>query len=367
MNINQSNNRHHLYFMRLALQQAQKTLGNTKTNPAVGCIVTKNNHVISAGHTSVNGRPHAEHNAIIKCRSEIKNSNLYVTLEPCSHYGQTPPCVKTIVNSKMKSVFFSLNDPDIRSYNKSTNYLKKNNINVKKGILSADIEQFYKSYFKYKKFLQPLVTAKLAISKDFYSKNKKKRWITNEYSRGRVHLMRHNHDCILTSVRTVILDNPNLTCRIPGLEKNSPTRIVLDKDLKIPINSNIVKTSSKYPTIVFFNKKNNKKIKILKKNKIKVVYAVLGKNNCFDLKKILLNIGSLGFTRVFLEAGLKLTVNFFNENLIDNFHLFISSKSIKNNGDNSFKNYVRLFLKNKKSFNENVNMSGDKLITYRIK
>ena len=105
------------YFMRLALQQATKSLGNTKKNPAVGCVIVKNNHLISAGCTSIGGRPHAEQNAINFSEINPQNSELYVTLEPCSHYGKTPPCVKSIIESKIKKVFFSIKDPDPRSFN----------------------------------------------------------------------------------------------------------------------------------------------------------------------------------------------------------------------------------------------------------
>ena len=111
--------------MNLALQQAHKSLGNTKSNPAVGCIITKNNHVISAGYTSIYGRPHAEYNAINLSKTNLKDADLYVTLEPCSHYGKTPPCVQTIINKKIKRVFFSVKDPDTRSYNKSFKLFKK--------------------------------------------------------------------------------------------------------------------------------------------------------------------------------------------------------------------------------------------------
>ena len=239
--------------------QAQRNLGNTKENPAVGCVIVKNDCIISAGCTGINGRPHAEQNAITYSKNDIKNSDLYVTLEPCSHYGRTPPCVKTIIRNKIKRVFFSLNDPDRRSYNKSTKQLKKNKIRVQNGILGSDIKNFYKSYFKYKENILPFVTAKMAISKDFYTNSKKKKWITNKFSRGRVHLMRSNHDCILTSINTIIIDNPRFTCRIRGLEDNSPSRIILDKKLKIHITSNIVRSANKYRTIIFFNKIDLKK------------------------------------------------------------------------------------------------------------
>ena len=106
MSTNQNKNNNHIYFMRLALEQAKKVLGNTKNNPAVGCVITKNNHVISAGYTGINGSPHAEHNAINLSKINTKNSQLYVTLEPCSHYGETPPCVNAIIKEKIKKIFF---------------------------------------------------------------------------------------------------------------------------------------------------------------------------------------------------------------------------------------------------------------------
>ena len=201
---NQNKNLSHSFFMRLALQQAKKTLGNTKENPAVGCVIARNNQLISAGYTDLNGRPHAERNAINFCKTNLKNSILYTTLEPCSHHGKTPPCVQLIANKRIKRVFFSVKDPDIRSYNKCSKKLKKKGIYVKSGIYSFEIKKFYKSYFLAKKKALPFVTCKLAISKDFFTINKKKRWITNKYSRARVHLMRSFHDCIITSSQTII-------------------------------------------------------------------------------------------------------------------------------------------------------------------
>ena len=364
---NQNKYKKHSYFMSLALQQAHKSLGNTKENPAVGCIIVKNNHVISAGFNSINGRPHAEYNAINLSRINLKNSELYVTLEPCSHYGKTQPCVKTIIKKKIRRVFFSIKDPDPRSHNKSTKQFKKNKIRVKSQILNFVTKNFYKSYFKSKENILPFVTAKMAISKDFYTSNKKKKWITNKFSRGRVHLMRSNHDCILTSVKTVVIDNPRLTCRIRGLENTSPSRIILDKNLEIPIKSNIVKSASKYHTIIFFSTNNQKKIKILKRSGIKLIKTHLNKDKNFDLENILVKLKILGFYRILLESGLNLTTSFFNKGLIDVLQLFISNKNLGKNGNNSFKKYMKLFLKKRKLNNEKVNLSGDKLISCNFK
>ena len=214
MSTNQNSNQKHKFFMDLALQQAKINLGNTNKNPSVGCVIVKKNSVISVGSTSFNGRPHAEHNAISDSKVSISNSELYVTLEPCSHYGKTPPCTKKIIKNKIKKVYFSIKDPDKRSYNKSIKKLKKSHIKVNIGINSKTVSDFYKSYILSKEKKLPYVTCKLAISKDFYTINKRKEWITNLYSRGRTHLMRSSNDVILTSSKTIKEDNPQLNCRI---------------------------------------------------------------------------------------------------------------------------------------------------------
>ena len=353
--------------MNLALMMAKKSLGKTKENPAVGCIIVNKNGVISSGSTSSSGRPHAEYNAIKYSKNTIINSSLYVTLEPCSHYGKTPPCVIKIVKNKIKNVYFSVSDPDPRSFNKSIKNLNKANIIVKKGILNKKIKNFYRSYFVNKKENLPFVTAKIALSKDLYSKNKKNKWITNHFSRGRVHLLRSLQDCIITSAKTVIEDNPMLNCRIKGLENRSPSRIIIDKNLKTPLNSNIAKTAFKYKTIIFHNKINISKIKKLKKMKIKLIWFPLSLNGNFILKNILKKIKSMGFFRIFIEAGLNLTTNFLKENTINDFYFFISNSNLGKNGLDNFKKNMKKYLKNKVFFNEKVNLLGDKLVSYKIK
>ena len=171
MSISQNKSKKNLFFMRLALAQAEKGLGNTGQNPSVGCVITDNKSVISSGHTGFKGRPHGESIAIKSANKKSKNLEIYITLEPCSHYGKTPPCVKTIIRNKIKKVFFSLKDPDPRSYNKSPKQFKKNKIKVQNGILSSEVKSFYTSYFKYKKDVLPFVTAKIAMSKDFFTIN----------------------------------------------------------------------------------------------------------------------------------------------------------------------------------------------------
>ncbi len=353
--------------MGLALYQAMKSLGNTETNPSVGCIIVKNNSVIAAGSTGFKGTPHAEVNAINFNKKEVKNSELYTTLEPCSNYGKTPPCVNKIIQSKIKKVFFSIKDPDPRSYNRSKKKFKENNIYVKNSIRNSESNSFYRSYLKSKRKNLPFVTAKLAVSKDFFTVNKKKQWITNKYSRGRVHLLRSIHDALLTSSATIIKDNPKLTCRIKGLEKTSPSRIILDKNLTIPIKSYVFLTAKKNRTIVFFIKNNLSKIKKMKKMGVKFIKMTPNSSNNFDLISVLRQIKLLGFSRIFLESGLKLTKAFLANFLIDDFHLFISQNSIGRSGKNSFKKNIEILNKSKRILNNKVNLLGDTLLSFRLK
>ena len=162
------------FYTKLAFKQAEINLGSTNLNPSVGCVVVKNNSIISSGYTSENGRPHAESNALKK-NLDYKNSELFVTLEPCSHYGKTPPCIKKIISKKIRKVIFSINDNDIRSKDRAEKILKRKKVIVKKFILKNFAKNFYKSYFLQTSKQIPFIDAKLAISKDNYTINKKKK------------------------------------------------------------------------------------------------------------------------------------------------------------------------------------------------
>ena len=133
-------------FMKLALNLANARRGLTGNNPSVGCVIVKNNRIISIGQTGYNGRPHAEHNAILNCSENLKDSKMYVTLEPCNHYGKTPPCTKNIIKNKIREVYYSMDDIDLKVKGKSYSILRKNNIRVKKGLLKKDAENLYRSY-----------------------------------------------------------------------------------------------------------------------------------------------------------------------------------------------------------------------------
>ena len=282
-NINTKNK----YFMNLALKQDARSLGNTGINPPVGSVITdKKGNLISFGRTGSKGKPHAEFNAIKNSQKKLTNCNMFVTLEPCTHYAQTPPCTNLIIRNKIKKVYYSIDDVDIRTAKKGKKTLTKARVIVNTGINKKNIRKFYYFYYKNKIKKLPFVTCKLAISKDGFIKNIKNKNISNESSRKVSHILRSQNNAILISSNTLIDDNPLLTCRVNGLKKHSPTRIILDKNLDIPLNSKIVQTSREYKTLIFYNKKKIKKLKILKNKGIKLYFTYLDNKKNFELNKI---------------------------------------------------------------------------------
>ena len=321
------NHKDHFY-MNLALNLARERLGLTGENPSVGCVIVKNDEVISFGQTGLNGIPHAEYNAIKSCKKNLKGSKIYVSLEPCTHYGKTPPCSDIIIRSKIKEVIFSIIDPDITTKSKSFKIFKKKRIKVKLGLLHNEAKKIYKPYIYNKSKKMPFVTGKLAISKDKFIYSKKQQKITNKYSDGISHLLRYRNDSILISNKTLNIDNPKLNCRIQGLSHYSPKRIILDRNLSIKRKSYIFQTSTKKNTLIFYNKGALKKINLLKKKGVKLIKLKTDNNNFFNLKLVLNKIYSLGCRNLLVEGGKTLTNSFLKHNIFNQFYLFQSSNKL---------------------------------------
>ena len=289
-------------------------------------------------HTSIKGRPHAEINAL-NVKKNFKNSILYSTLEPCVHYGKTSPCVNKIIKKKIKKVIYPLADYDLRTKNKAKSILNKNKISVKVGVLKKEAKSFYKSYFLMKNNNLPLLDAKIAISKDYFSVNKKKKWITNSYSRKRVHHIRSKYDCILSTYKSVNKDNSELNCRINGLEKYSPSRVIIDKNLKLKKNLKLFKSAKKIKTFIITFSNNKKKIKYFKSKNIKIINFKKDVG-IIPYKEILMKIRKKGFSRILCESGLFTTSELIKQKLVYNLYVFQSSSLIKKNGKNSYKSIL---------------------------
>jgi len=319
-------------YMNLALNLARDRCGLTGENPSVGCVIVKNNEIISLGQTGINGRPHAEYEAIKSCKDNLKGSRLYVSLEPCTHYGKTAPCSNLIIKSKIKEVIFSIIDIDPRTKLKSFKVFKNKNIKIKSGLLSYEANKIYKSYKYNKNKKLPFVTGKLAISKDNYIYSNKKQRITNKYSDKISQLLRYKNDAILISSKTLNIDNPKLNCRLEGLSVYSPKRVVLDRNLSLRLTSHIFKTSNKKNTIIIYKKGTKKKINQLKKKGIRLIKLVTNDNNYFDLKLVLKKIYSHGCRNLLVEGGKSLTNSFLKNNLFNQFYLFKGANKLAKNG-----------------------------------
>ncbi len=349
--------------MRFAINLAYKNNGLTGVNPSVGCVIVKNKNIVSCGYTNVNGIPHAETIALSKNKIKNIGSTVYITLEPCSHYGKTPPCTNALINSKVKKVFFSINDFDYRVTNKSKNKLNKKKIIVKKGLLSEEAKKLYKNYNFIKNKNFPYITGKIACSSNFFI-FKNKNLITNEHSHKVSHLLRYRNQGILTTYKTINSDNPKLNCRLNGLEKFSPIKLIIDKDLKIKINSNIIKSSKKFTTYLFHHSNNKKKMKKLKLHGVKLVKQDIKFDGYFDLNKLFKTIFNLGIQNVLVECGKDLTYKMLKSGLINEFFLFKSNNKIINREKLSILSIYRLLKFFKKKKQVKTFLDKDTLIHY---
>tara|TARA_B100001063_G_scaffold243757_1_gene275068 strand:+ start:35 stop:1141 length:1107 start_codon:yes stop_codon:yes gene_type:complete len=353
-------------YMRLALNLARARRGLTGDNPSVGCVITKNNEIISIGQTGFNGRPHAEYNAIKNSFEKLRGSKMYVSLEPCNHYGKTPPCTKNIIKNKISELIYSMEDIDKKVKGKSFNILSNKKIKVKKGLLKEEAKNLYESYIKNRIKKLPFLTAKIAVSKNklIYSKGSKR--ITSKSSDKITHFLRYKNDSIMISSKTLNIDNPKLNCRLKGYEKFSPKRIILDKNLEIKHNSFILKSVKRDNTIIFYNCSHHQKIKFLKKKGVILVKSELNKDGLFNLKKILKRLFNLGVRNLLVEGGDKITNNLIKSKLIDVFYLFQSSKILsKDEINQSFNSFKILNANYKKRYRFVSKLAKDNITIYR--
>ena len=353
------------YFMSIAMNLAKQRNGLTGLNPSVGCLIVKNNNILSYGQTGIGGRPHAETIAINNCKKcELKGSTIYITMEPCTHYGKTPPCTNQIVKSKIKRVVYSINDIDIRTSNKAFSLLRLKKINVTKGVLKSEGKKIYKNYFNHKKNNKPYIAAKIACSNDFFTVSNSK-FISNHYSRDVSHLLRFYFDSILVTSKTANYDNSKLTCRINGLKDFSPKRLVIDKNLKINMKSPIINDDYKRNTIIFHSSNDKKKISHLRSKGIKLCFVTLDKNHQINLNEVFNKAYNYGIGSILIEGGKKLTNSILKEKLINEFYLFKSKKNLGRLGKNNIYDLKRkIFSFLKKKENIETFLDGEKITRY---
>ncbi len=351
--------------INLAHSIAKKKYGQTFPNPSVGCVISKNLKVISSAGTNKSGRPHAEEIALAKAGSKAKGATMYVTLEPCFHSSKNGSCTDQILRSGIREIFISSPDPDYRTNKKSINKLKKNNIIVNVGLEKNKTYNLNKFFYISSLKKQPFTKVKLAISDDekIAWHNYKSKWISNKYSREYGHKLRSISQAILTTSKTVIKDNPSLTIRLKKNNEEHIPIIIIDKDLKIPMKSQILKDISKKRLIIFTSKKNNKSENLIKQG-CEIIFCKKNKKNELNLKSIFNKIYSLKISDILVESGGILFTNLLKNNLVDEIHIFKSKKIIGENGKPAILGKklkdLNLFLNERKKFKD------DKYFNYKV-
>lgn len=311
-------------YFKIAITLAEKGRGYTQTNPLVGCVIVKNNKIIATGYHKKYGFDHAEISAIKKIRNKnlLKNASLFVTLEPCVHYGKTPPCTKRIIESGIKEVYVGIYDPNPIVYKKGVEILRKNKIKVKVGFLEEEIKKQNEVYFKYIKEKKPFVIVKVATTLDGkiatlegYSK-----WLTSEKLRKEGNRLRCFCDAVLCGINTIIKDNPFLTCRV--LKNKNIKKIILDPHLRIEKDFNIFKDNS---IIIFYNKEDKEKIEDLEKSRVELIKLDL-KNGFFDWEAILNKLYERKIASVLIEGGGRTISSALKAKIVDKIFLFYAPK-----------------------------------------
>ncbi|MBU1121222.1 MAG: bifunctional diaminohydroxyphosphoribosylaminopyrimidine deaminase/5-amino-6-(5-phosphoribosylamino)uracil reductase RibD [Candidatus Omnitrophota bacterium] len=310
-----------VYFIKKTFRLAKRAQGFTSPNPLVGALIVKNNKVISFGYHHRCGLPHAEIEAIRKVEKQsIKGAKLYVNLEPCYHFGRTPPCVDEIIKVGIKEVVIATLDPNPRVNGKSIKKLQKAGIKVKVGVCEEQAVQLNEVFFTNIKKKRSFIVAKIAQSLDGKIATAKgiSKWITCQRSRVFAKSLRDKYDAVLVGVNTVIVDNPSLNG-----SKKRPYKIVIDPNLRIPLKSNLVSKDCRKLIVFASYKSRSRKLPELKN--IFFVKEVKGK---LDLKEIVKRLYSLGIMSVFVEGGSTTIGRFFDSELVDKAHFFISPKII---------------------------------------
>ncbi len=327
----------HNAHMKAALNVARRGLGNVWPNPAVGCVIVKDNRVVGRGWTLPGGRPHAETEAIRRAgRENTLGSTVFVTLEPCDHHGQTPPCTEALIDAGVKKVIIATLDPDKRVAGRGMKRLQEAGISVKVGVAKKEADRINKGFFSTVMASKPLVTLKLATTLDgkIATQSGESKWITQAHARRLVHKLRACNDAVMIGSGTALADDPLLTARLSGLMSRHKVRIVLDGRLRIPIDGKLAQTAREVPVLIFTIAGNSEKNKKIKKLERLGVELVIFKNMemLLDIKNVISEISSRGITRLLIEGGGLVAASAMIADLVDEIAWFRAPTIMGNDG-----------------------------------
>ena len=322
--------------MRAALTLAARGLGRVWPNPAVGCVLVSSDHrVIARGWTQTGGRPHAETEALRRAGAAAKGATAYVSLEPCSHHGKTPPCAEALTGAGIARCVVAMEDPDPRVQGRGLAMLRNAGIAVATGLLADEAAILNAGFLSRVRSGRPLLTLKIASTLDgrIALAGGESRWITGEASRARAHLMRAQHDAILVGSGTAIADDPELTCRLPGLGDRQPVRIVLDRDLSLPPTAKLVVSASSHPTwLVVGPDVAASRGPAHRAAGVELIESGLDRDGRLDLAAVMAELGRRGLTRLLVEGGSRLSAALLAHDLVDRLAWFRSPGIIGGDG-----------------------------------
>lgn len=321
------------FFMRCALHIAKCGRGGVNPNPFVGAVIVRNGKLLAAGYHARCGEAHAEVNAFLDAKRrgvDVRGAQMYVTLEPCSHYGKMPPCADRVIQEGIVRLVVAMEDPNPQVAGRGFQKLRKAGIEVNVGVLEAEARKLNEVFIKYIQTKEPFVLLKMAMSLDgkIATCTGQSQWISGERSRAAVHYLRQNYTGIMAGIGTVLADDPMLTCRLQGT-KRQPVRIVVDTQLRIPKDSNIMKTAKEIRTIVAAGERaaGQEKVKILQKAGAEVLFLPEQDGHA-DLKALMKTLGSMGVDSILLEGGSELAFSACKTRIVDKIRMYLAPKII---------------------------------------
>ena len=321
--------------MKEALRQAKKGHGRTSPNPAVGAVVVRDGEIIATGYHKRAGGKHAEVEALAKIGGKAERGDvLYVTLEPCNHYGKTPPCTEAILKSGLKKVVVGMKDPNPKVSGGGCESLAEKGIDIETGVLESECCQLNEAFLKFATTGRPFMIVKSALTLDGWTATSTghSHWITNEKSRQFVHRLRDHVDGVMVGVGTVLADDPLLTTRLKVRRGKDPLRIIVDTHLRIPDNARVLNHDSPSMTLVAVGGDvPPERLKGMQKNRISTISCPI-KNSWVDLTALMDILGGMDITSVLVEGGATLIGSMIREALIDKFYIFKAPKIL--GGDN---------------------------------
>jgi len=322
-------------FMQLALTLGRRGLGRTWPNPAVGAVVVKDGVILGRGWTQPGGRPHAEPEALRRAGDVARGATLYVTLEPCSHFGKSPPCADAIIAAGISRVVAAIDDPNPEVAGNGFGKLRAAGIAVDVGLFAAEAAHDHAGHIRRIRDQRPHVILKLAVSSDdkIAAAGGKPVAITGEAARTRVHLLRAESDAILVGIGTVLADDPLLTCRLPGMEARSPVRVVLDRALRIPGNSRLVHSARETPLWVITSElAEAPAVMKLGGAGAQVIRVAPTAAAGLDPSAVLHALAERGITRLMVEGGARVASSFVAAGLVDEIWLLRGGEAIGPDG-----------------------------------